>query len=118
MNKYLFEVQTKYQVLHTFNILNIRYFTFNDEKKELLLNFGDYDHYLIDENTYESLKESLPKMLEELNLNYFVDNGRYIFSDHISGLSMSKQGYFLSFKLVHKFYCITKENYYKILQVL
>ena len=30
MNKYVFEFQTKFQALYTFNLLDIRYFRFDD----------------------------------------------------------------------------------------
>ncbi len=114
MSKYVFEFQTSFQSLYTFNLLNIRYFKFDDDKYELLLNFGDYDHYSIDPSTYHSLKENLIKLSE--NLNCIFDEGRYIFLNHIDGLCVNKRGYFVMFKMTDRFYTISKQSYYEILE--
>lgn len=116
MRSHLFEVQTRYQTLYTFNLLNIRYFSFNDDRKELLLNFGNYDHYPIDASTYDELKNNLISLAK--NLNYIFDEGRYIFLDHVGGLGMNNRGYFLMFKMNGKLFRISKQSYYEILETL
>ena len=113
MNKYIFEFQTKFQALYTFNLLDIRYFRFDDNKKELLLNFGDYNHYYLEEYNYILLKENLTNLAKDLN--YLIDGDRYIFTDHISGLRMDASGYFVMFKLVNGFYRVSKKNYFILL---
>ncbi len=116
MNKYIFEFQTKFQALYTFNLLDIRYFRFDDNKKELLLNFGDYDHYSIDESTYDELKNNLINLAN--NLNYIFDENRYIFLDHILSVAMYNKGYFLMFKMNGRFFRISKDSYYTVLKFL
>ena len=116
MNKYIFEFQTKFQILYTFNLLDIRYFNFNDEKKQLLLNFGDYNHYYLEESAHILLKENLIELSK--NLDYIIDADRYIFTNHISGLRMDTSGYYMMFKLINGFYRISKENYFILLDKL
>lgn len=114
MSNYIFEFQTRFQVLYTFNLLDIRYFRFNDDKKELLLNFGEYDHYSIDESTYDELKNNLINLAK--NLNYIFDEDRYIFLDHIGSLGIHSKGYFLMFKMNARLFRISKESYYILLK--
>lgn len=63
MTKYFFEFQTIHQSLYSLNLLNIRFFKFDDVKKGFVLNSGGiYDSYLIDPATYNSLKENFHKI--------------------------------------------------------
>lgn len=112
-NKYVFEFQVKFQVLYTFNLLDVHHFKFNDKDKSLILSFGDSDCYYLDMAAYDELKQKLLSLSKTLDC--VCNEDRYIFLDHVSGLAMDNRGYYAKFKFVSGVLSITKTNYYLIL---
>lgn len=113
---YFFEFQTKFQCLYSFNLLDIYHFKFDDEKKTLLLNFGEYDHYYFDEDSYKQIKETL--LLLTKTLPHIIYKDLYIFINHVGALAMNSEGYFFKYKSTSPFYSISKEYYYFLLELI
>lgn len=119
MNKHLFEIQTKHNLLYTFNIHHVNFLKFHDDKCSIAVHiFASYNSYTISSEKYQDLKNTVLDLIKKLELKYIISNETYMFREHLSGLLMSPQGYLVTFKTVRGFYPIEKHIYYELLETI
>ena len=96
MNKNLIEFTTQCEKIFTINLLDLNYYSFNDEKHFISINMrGIYDRFGIKPDLYLDFKEKFNKQCLDNGHHCIISENKNIILSSIVALCFDKRGYFI-----------------------